>query len=309
MKILLTGQTGQLGHILAGDLQSLGQVICLSRAEMDLRQPDQIRSVVRAIRPDLIINPAAYTAVDQAEIDVSVATQINTDAPRILAQEAQALDAGFVHFSTDYIFDGLKMSPYIELDQACPLNIYGKTKFQGEQAIASHSDAYWIFRIGWVYGAHGNNFLKTIVRLAQERQSLNVVADQIGAPTWTKTISQALRQCLQQRPENMSFATYMRTNTGSYHLTANGEVSWHGYAQHIVSQLALLGFPIKLAPDAISAIATADYPAAARRPSNSRLDTHKIRQTFNITLPLWHDTVDQCLAELPKFKQAENYKF
>jgi len=308
MKILLTGQTGQLGHILAKDMQFFGQVISLSRTEMDLRQPDQIRSAVRAIRPDLIINPAAYTAVDQAENDVSLATQVNSNAPMILAQEAQALNAGFIHFSTDYVFDGRKSSPYTELDQACPANIYGKTKFEGEQAIARQSDAYWIFRTSWVYGTHGSNFLKTIVRLAQERQNLNVVADQIGVPTWTKTISQTLQKCLQQRPEDMPLSTYMRTNMGNYHLAADGETSWHDYARHIVRRLAVLGFPIKLDANAISAITTADYPTPAQRPTNSRLDTSKIRQTFNITFPLWHEAVDQCLAELLNIEQAENPK-
>lgn len=287
-------------------MQFLGQVICPSHTEMDLMQPDQIRSFIRAIRPDLIINPAAYTAVDKAESEVSLATRINAEAPMILAQEAQALDAGFIHFSTDYVFDGEKTAPYTERDQPYPSNIYGKTKLEGEQAIAEQSDAYWIFRTSWVYGAHGSNFLKTIVRLAQERESLHVVADQIGAPTWTKTISQTLQQCLRQRPENISLTAYLRENTGIYHLTADGETSWHGYAQHIVRQLAALDFQLSLKTNAILEVATSGHPSAARRPANSRLNTNKIREKFNIALPLWHEAVDQCLTELFEMEKAKN---
>lgn len=298
MKILLTGQSGQLGHVLAQDLLSIGQVICPSRADMDLAQPDQIRKTIRAIQPDLIVNPAAYTAVDKAEQDIEAATRINTDAPMILAQEASLLGVGLVHFSTDYVFDGTKPVPYTELDAPCPGNVYGQTKLAGEQAIAQHIEAYWIFRTSWVYGTHGGNFLKTIMRLAQERESLQVVADQIGAPTWTKTLSQALLACLRQRPADLSMAAYLKQSSGLYHLSAQGETSWHAYARHIVQKLASSGIKTRLTPQAISEVTTANYPTAARRPANSRLDTAKIRQRFHVELPLWNTAVDECLARL-----------
>ncbi|MBO9536364.1 dTDP-4-dehydrorhamnose reductase [Herbaspirillum sp.] len=304
MKILLTGHTGQLGHVLAQDLQAHGEVVVASRAAMDLSQPDRIRSFVRAVRPDLIVNPAAYTAVDRAQSEVPLAAAVNSVAPMVLAQEAHALDAGFIHFSTDYVFDGGKASPYTELDPPCPANAYGQTKLDGEQAIAEQHDAWWIFRLSWVYGAYGGNFLKTIARLARERQALTVVADQIGAPTWTRTISRAVQQCLLQRPQGVSLAAYMRSTAGIYHLAAAGATSWHGYAQHIVRRLAAQGVALTLDADAIAPVTTAEYPTAARRPANSRMDTSRVKKTFGLDFPSWDEEVDHCLAELANIEQT-----
>lgn len=298
MKILLTGQTGQLGYVLAKDLQVLGDVVSPSRAQMDLTQTEQMRDMVRREQPNLIINAAAYTAVDQAESEIALVTAMNAEVPRILAQEAQRLGAGIVQFSTDYVFDGSHALPYREEHPTAPVNVYGKTKLEGEHAIVDNCDAFWIFRTSWLYGAHGGNFLKTIVRLAQECDHLTVVADQVGAPTWTRTISRVLCELLRRRPAHMTVADYMRPTAAIYHLTANGATTRHAYAQQIVRCLHRSRASCTLHPEAIAAVSTSAYPTPARRPANSCLQTDKLKQTFNIVLPDWEDAMHQCLSEL-----------
>ncbi len=296
MKILLTGHSGQLGHELLPALQHLGEVVAVSRAQMDLADLNQIRDVIRREQPQLIINPAAYTAVDHAETERELAFCINAEAPRIMAEEAQRLGAGLIHYSTDYVFDGRATTPYRETDITHPINAYGESKLAGEQAIANACEAYWIFRTSWVYSSHGNSFLKTIIRLAGERDTLNIVSDQIGAPTWTKEISDITCQLLSKN--NDEKLTLLRNTSGLYHLSASGETSWYHYARHIVAELIRLQQPTRLAVDAISPIASTDWPTPAPRPANSRLALDKLAQTFHIRPAPWQTSVTACLQQM-----------
>jgi dTDP-4-dehydrorhamnose reductase len=295
LRILLTGKSGQVGSELARCLPALGEVVALERSEMDLSNAEHVRSAVQRIRPDVIVNPAAYTAVDKAESEPELAMRVNADAPRILAQEAQRLGALMIHYSTDYVFDGDKEGHYTEVDRPNPRSVYGTSKLQGERAVAEACNTYWIFRTSWVYGAHGGNFLKTILRLAKERDSLRVVADQTGAPTWARTIAEATVAALRCRLESKDVPP---PPAGIYHLCAGGATTWHGYASHVVSLAARYDEQMKLKPEAIDAITTEAYPLPAPRPKNSRLDTKKIQDTFRIKLPEWQDGVGACVAEI-----------
>jgi dTDP-4-dehydrorhamnose reductase len=278
-RILLTGINGQVGHALLAQL-SRYEVVGLSRHELDLSNSDAIRSVIREIKPDLIINPAAYTAVDKAESEPDLAYAINATAPHVMAEEAAKLNGALIHFSTDYVYDGRKSTPYIETDVVSPQSVYGKSKLAGEVAIQAIGLPHLILRTSWVYGAYGKNFLKTILRLASEREQLGIVADQIGAPTSSMSIATALAQLVVQ---------WDGLQSGVYHFTNAGNTSWHGFACEIVKQYSVLNQQpaLTVGVEAIKPLTTAEYPTPASRPANSCLDNAKLQQDFDIVLPAW----------------------
>jgi dTDP-4-dehydrorhamnose reductase len=290
-RILLTGKNGQVGWELQRTLATLGEVIALDRESMDLADPDSIRRTVREHKPNLIVNAAAYTAVDKAEEEPGLAMAINGRAPGILAEEAKRLGAAVIHYSTDYVFDGAKPGPYAEDDAPNPLNIYGKTKLSGEQAIQDSGASFLILRTSWVYGMHGRNFLLTILRLAREREELRVVNDQIGAPTWSRMIAEATAQVLAQitshaTPLSKSFSGI----SGVYHLSAGGETSWFGFAKAILAnQLA----PTVLVPR-LTPVGTEEYPARATRPKYSVLSNAKLNRNFGLIMPHWENSLGLC---------------
>ena len=299
--ILLTGVNGQLGHQLRTALASLGNIVALNRTELDLSQTDSILQALERHQPDIIVNPAAYTAVDRAESEVEQARSVNAAAPALLAQWAARRQALLLHYSTDYVFDGAGERPWREDDPVQPRSVYGQSKWEGEEAVRAAAPRHLILRTSWVFGAHGGNFLKTILRLAQERDNLRVVADQIGAPTSTALISEVTAALLRdylRKPTDFAY--------GSYHLAAQGETSWHGYARFLVAEAEKLGFPLRLSPADITPIATADYPLPAPRPANSRLDCAKLQRTFGLTLPRWESGVEQVLAELAAQPQQKD---
>ncbi|EJL83430.1 dTDP-4-dehydrorhamnose reductase [Herbaspirillum sp. CF444] len=302
MKILLTGQSGQIGNELALSLQGLGEIISFSRQQMDLADLDQIRDAIRATRPDLIVNPAAYTAVVKAESEPELAMRINGEAPGVIAEEAQRLGAPMVHYSTDYVFDGTRDTPYDEAAPTHPINVYGQSKCAGEEAIARHCEAYWILRTSWVYSVGGGNFLKTVIRLAQEQEKFTIVGDQFGAPTWSKTISDVTRRLLvnqQTTPGTRIDLDHLRRTSGIYNLTAAGETSWHGYASFIVDRLQALNVPIKVGgAGAITPVPSSTYPVPPHRPQNSRLSGAKLESTFAVAMPQWQTDVAACLDEI-----------
>lgn len=296
-KILLTGINGQVGHALSPKLHALGEVFALDRGQLDLSNPDAIREVVQRIKPDLIINPAAYTAVDKAESEPELAYAINGIAPGVLAEEAAKLGALLIHYSTDYVFDGKKTSAYVETDETNPLSVYGASKLSGEKAIQAVGAAHLIFRTSWVYGAYGKNFLRTILRLAAERDSLNIVADQFGAPTSSDSIADATIDALQK---------WDLSKNGIYHLVNAGETSWHGFSQEIVKQYQSLqqqkNWPsLHIASDKIVGISTAEYPTPAHRPNNSRLNTEKLWLAFNTKLERWDYSLNELLIKSNDF--------
>ncbi|MFL9947248.1 dTDP-4-dehydrorhamnose reductase [Paraburkholderia agricolaris] len=290
--VLLTGTNGQVGFELQRSLQGLGNIVALDRSRLDLRDPQQIREVVRATKPALIVNPAAYTAVDAAETDVAGATQLNLDAPRVLAEEAKRLGAALVHYSTDYVFDGKKATAYVEDDEPNPQNVYGRTKLEGEQAIIESGCAHLIFRTSWVYGTRGKNFLLTMLRLGAERSELSVVADQYGAPTWANTIAALTSNVLAQTAALRAgdWDDWWSSYSGVYHLTASGETSWHGFAQAIFELSGLAAKP------RVMPLPAASYPTAAARPANSRLSNDKLASTFGVRAPDWRDALSLCMA-------------
>ena len=290
-KILVTGTDGQVGFELTRTLAPLGQIKALVRADLDLGDVDALRALLDAEQPDIIVNPAAYTAVDKAESDVSAAYVVNEHAPVVMAQWAAAHGAFMVHYSTDYVFEGSGETPYVEDDAVAPQSVYGASKEKGEQAVRAALPAHFIFRTSWVFGAYGANFLKTMLRLMQERDALNVVADQIGAPTSAALLADVtahvVRETWQKRQAN-EWVDY-----GTYHLVASGETSWHGYAQYVGQLAQAAGLPLKVAPEAIGAIPSSAYPTPATRPFNSRLNTEKIQNTFGLRLPSWQEGVRQ----------------
>ena len=294
MKILLTGKHGQVGFELQRALAPLGEVCAVDQAECDLADAIAIRELVRSFKPNLIVNPAAYTAVDKAESEPELAYAINTVAPGVLGEEATKLGAWVVHYSTDYVFDGSKPGTYTEDDLTDPQNVYGHTKRDGEIALQQSGARHLIFRTSWVVGAHGGNFAKTILRLAVEREGLNVVADQYGAPTSAALLADVTAQLIRQKQregsENFPF--------GLYHLVPSGETNWCSYARFVVSEALAVGKPLKLSPDSIRAITSSEYPTPARRPANSRLDTSKLRGLFGLELPNWQSGVRHILQQI-----------
>ncbi|MGE8497206.1 MAG: dTDP-4-dehydrorhamnose reductase [Pseudomonas sp.] len=285
MNILLIGENGQVSRELKQTLASQGQVTVRGSQQLDLARPEQIRQQVREIRPDLIVNAAAYTAVDQAESDRDLAFAINATAPGILAEEAAMLGIPLIHYSTDYVFDGSKDTPYSEDDAPAPLGVYGQSKRAGEQAIQAVGGAHLILRTSWVYSLHGRNFLLTMQRLLQERESLSVVVDQIGAPTWAGTIAQTTAHIIQHWRNDQGGPW------GTFHLTAQGEISWFGFASAIAEQLRLQGKPVAQ----LQAIPSSDYPTPARRPLNSRLDCSRLQREWFVQLPDWPSALLECL--------------
>ena len=284
MNILLTGASGQLGHELARSLQALGEVNAPARAEMDLGDLDQLRKVVRALRPDLIVNAAAWTAVDLAEAEPAKALRVNGDAPALLAAEARRLGAPIVHYSTDYVFEGRKAGAYLETDAPTPLNAYGRSKLAGEQALAASGARHLVLRTSWVYGMYGKNFLTTMLARARQGTALRVVADQRGAPTWTRTIAATTGVLLEQAMTGG--APWWERHGGLYHLSCQGDTTWHGFAEAIMEIAGL--------DCAVQPIGTDEYPAPARRPVNSVLCSHKLMAVAG-PLPDWKTALKMCL--------------
>ncbi len=294
MNMLLTGSQGQVGWELARSLLPIaGDILKPTRSELDLADHQALRSYLERHRPSMIINPAAYTAVDQAEKEPEIALRINAEAPEIMAEYARKHQALLIHYSTDYVFDGDKAEPYQETDAANPIGVYGHSKWQGEQAIINSGCDYLILRTSWVYAARGRNFLLTILRLAFEREQLNVVSDQFGAPTWARLIADCTCLILQQAQQQRHSQSF---NSGLYHLTCQNATSWHGFAQAIIDQARPLS-AASIKTSAIHAIATAEYPTPAKRPANSRLDCSQLSQHFGLTLPHWQDTLHLCLED------------
>jgi dTDP-4-dehydrorhamnose reductase len=296
VRILLTGANGQVGWELQRSLAPLGEVLALDRSQLDLADPDGLRQRVRAIAPHVIVNAAAYTAVDRAESEPEAARAINAIAPGVLAEEAHRLDAILVHYSTDYVFDGTKPEPYVESDPPNPLSVYGRTKLEGERAIGASGCRHLTLRTSWVYGARGHNFLLTMLRLARERRSLRVVDDQVGAPTWSREIALATAALL-ARPE-----LALPGADGLYHLTAGGTTSWCGFARAIFAspEMARLG----VTPPSVEAIPSSEYPVPARRPANSRLDCGRLFSRAGVRPEAWDAALARCLAEMTAARPA-----
>jgi dTDP-4-dehydrorhamnose reductase len=292
MKILLTGKDGQVGFALHKKLLSLGEVIATGRHELDLSNPEAIKAFMDKTKPDIIINPAAYTQVDKAESEKSLAHQINAIAPQVLAEKASELNIPMVHFSTDYVFDGLKKEPYLETDQANPQSIYGQSKWEGEEAVRYHKK-HIILRTSWVLSSHGQNFLKTILKLSQEKSSLNVVSDQIGTPTSSDVLADVTYKIVKTILKSPNFKEF-----GTYHVTSMGDTDWFYYAYFIVDEAMRLGLKTTMTSKDIKPISSDLYPALAKRPMNSRLYTNKITKTFMLVLPHWEEEVKRILREL-----------
>jgi len=292
MKFLLTGSNGQVGFELQKKLNALGEVIATDREELDLTNPDAIGQFINQTKPDIIINPAAYTAVDKAESEIDLAYLINVTAPEVLASMAAELNIPLVHFSTDYVFDGLKKEAYVETDETNPQSVYGHTKREGEEKVRTH-EKHIILRTSWVFGVHGHNFLKTMLRLMQEKDSLNIVGDQRGSPASASMLSDVTFKIVDTIIKNKNFSDY-----GTYHVTSDGETNWFEYASLIATELIKLNIKIKCGPDQIHSILTSKYPTAAKRPLNSRLNCDKLKKTFVLELPHWESEVKKVLREV-----------
>lgn len=294
-RILVTGANGQVGWELSRSLMPLGEVIAVGHQQCDFTQPGSLVALMRDTCPDVVVNPAAYTAVDKAESDEVAAMQVNGVAPGILGEEARKLGALVVHYSTDYVFDGRKAGAYVESDPTCPLNVYGRSKLAGEVALQQSGCDHLIFRTSWVYAARAQNFVRTILRLAQEREELRIVGDQIGAPTWARNIADAtahaVRQSLWERNEGHFLS-------GTFNLTSAGEVSWYGFAQRIVEEARSMPWRDKIVVQRILSIPTEAYPTPAVRPLNSRLDCTKLSDRFYLNMPSWHDSLARCMSDL-----------
>ncbi|WP_268799017.1 dTDP-4-dehydrorhamnose reductase [Pseudomonas huanghezhanensis] len=286
LHILISGQYGQVSQALQHSLKDIGRLTVLGRDQFDLSHPQSLRATVRELKPDLIINPAAYTAVDQAESEPKLALAINGVSPGVLAEEAATLGIPLIHYSTDYVFDGTGDAPWKESDAPRPLSVYGSSKLAGERAITTVGGQHLILRTSWVYSLTGRNFLLTLQRLLQEREKMTVVADQIGAPTWAGTIAGSTRQLIERWQEGEAHPW------GVYHLTAEGETSWFGFAQAIGQHLIRQGKPCA----ALEPIPSSAYPTPAARPLNSRLDCSLLSDKWGVRQPAWHDALSECLA-------------
>ncbi|MFD0669047.1 dTDP-4-dehydrorhamnose reductase [Ramlibacter sp. MAHUQ-53] len=295
MKVLLFGKNGQVGWELQRSLAPLGEVVALgSRGEphpSDFNEPDRLAETVRLVRPDVIVNAAAWTAVDKAESDAEGARRVNAVAPGVLARAAEAAGALLVHYSTDYVFDGSGDAPRAEGAATGPLNTYGRTKLEGEQLVAQHTARHLTFRTSWVYAARGGNFARTMLRLAGERDRLTVIDDQFGAPTGADLIADVTAHAIRAALADPS-------RCGLYHLVSSGETTWHGYARHVIGFAQAAGVALKAGPEAVAPVPTSAFPTPAQRPLNSRLDTRKLREAFGLTLPDWRSGVDRMLREV-----------
>jgi len=297
MKIVLLGPDGQVGWELRRALAPLGELIALGRADStgtlcgDLAQPDALAATLRTLRPDVVVNAGAYTAVDKAESDAATAHTVNAEAPGVIAQVMAELGGWLLHYSTDYVFDGGGHQPRDEAAATGPLSVYGHTKLAGEDLIRASGCQHVILRTSWVHAARGGNFARTMLRLAAERDSLNVIDDQVGAPTGADLLADIAAHALRR-------ALVDATVSGTYHAVAAGEVSWCGYARHVIGWAQQRGVALKAGPDAVAAIPTSAYPTPAQRPLNSRLDTTKLQSTFGLSLPDWRLGVDRMLSEV-----------
>ncbi len=303
MKVLLFGANGQVGWELQRSLSPLGELIALDRHSTDfcgdLTNLNGLAETVMRVAPDVIVNAAAYTAVDKAQSDLETAQIVNALAPGVLAQAASAAGAWLVHYSTDYVFDGSGSKPWVETDPTGPLNVYGKTKLEGEQRIASQCARHLIFRTSWVYAARGGNFAKTMLRLAQERETLNVINDQYGAPTGADLLADVTAHVISQV---MTRGLPLSDSAGIYHLAAGGETTWFDYAKYVVSQSIRAQAAPELIVKTIHPVATSSFPTAARRPHNSRLNSTKLQQAFGLRLPPWEHGVARMLTEISEMR-------
>ena len=295
MKILLLGANGQVGWELRRSLAPLGEIRAYDRHTGNLQKLDDLSRLIRDFSPEAIVNAAAYTAVDKAESELDQAFLINSKAVEFLAKEAKLLNAWFIHYSTDYVFDGLKSGAYIETDTPNPQSVYGQTKYDGEESIKESKVKHLIFRTAWVYSKRGTNFIKTMIQLANKQDELKVVNDQIGAPTGAELIADVTALCLYQIAQYKNSAHNL---SGTYHLTPTGETSWHGFAQFIIAEALGLGVKFRASFENVQAISTSEYPLPAKRPSNSLLDTKKICNTFNVYMPPWQTHVERLFKEL-----------
>jgi dTDP-4-dehydrorhamnose reductase len=281
MKIFLTGKDGQVGFALHKKLASIGEVIATGRNELNLENPDAIRVFIEKIKPDIIINAAAYTDVDKADSEIELAYIVNTEAPKVLAERASQLNIPMIHFSTDYVFDGLKNEPYMETDQVNPQSVYGQTKWEGEEAIRQYKK-HIILRTSWIFSSHGQNFLKMILKLIQEQSSLNIVNDQKGTPTSADAIADVTNKIIKTILKKPNFEDF-----GTYHVALERETNWYQYACFITDEAIRLGLKTLMTSQEIQSISSDAYPTVAKRPMNSRLDTTKIKRTFMLELPHW----------------------
>jgi dTDP-4-dehydrorhamnose reductase len=303
LKIVIVGRSGQVAWELRRALASLGLVSCVGRPEFDLADLDSVRAGLRQVQPDVIVNAAAYTAVDQAESEPEVTMQVNADAPRVLAEEAKRLCALFITYSSDYVFDGAKAGPYTESDLPNPLSVYGASKLAGDRAVESVGGAHLIFRTSWVYGSRGKNFLNTILKLAAERGELKLVDDQVGAPTWSREIARATAEIIAHLagetslPGSGRMADVLGERRGIYNMTAGGSVSWCGFATAIVEELSKQRTR-QSGLARVVPIPASQYPTPARRPQNSRLSNEKLRQTFGVALPSWRESLACVMGEM-----------
>jgi dTDP-4-dehydrorhamnose reductase len=311
-KILLVGRNGQVGTELATHLPCLGDLVALDRQQLDLLNPNEVRRIIREVHPSIIVNAAAYTAVDQAEKDTQTAQTINADAPALMAREAKNIGALLVHYSTDYVFDGSKMSPYSEDDSPNPINAYGRTKLAGEQAIRQLGHPFLVLRTAWVYGTRGSNFLLRILRLATERKELRIVNDQMGAPTCSRDIAWGTTQVLRKLMEQGVGS--LLDQSGIYHITAGGETSWYCFAKSILEEASRVtsnfswflratgGRP--LLTSSISPIPTVEYPTPAKRPAYSVLSNLRLKSDFGFQLPDWRSQLSTVFADSQSKKES-----
>jgi dTDP-4-dehydrorhamnose reductase len=294
MKLLLLGKGGQVGWELQRSLAPLGQLVALdfdsTDYHADFSHPEQLAETVLKVRPDVVVNAAAHTAVDKAESEPDFARKLNAVSPGVVAQAAEQIGALMVHYSTDYVFDGSGSTPRREGDATGPLSVYGRTKLEGEQLVAQHCARHLIFRTSWVYAARGGNFAKTMLRLAKERDRLTVIDDQFGAPTGAELLADVTAHAIRATLADPAKA-------GLYHLVAGGETSWHGYARFVLEQALQAGVDLKASPDTVDAVPTSAFPTPAARPHNSRLDTGKLQATFGLALPDWQAGVARMLRE------------
>ncbi len=298
-RILLTGATGQVGGELLNTLGLIGEVVAPPRDVLDLANATSLREIIRAVKPRWIVNAGAYTAVDKAESEPDLAYAINAEAVKIIGEEARALGAAVLHFSTDYVFDGRSSKPYTETDPACPASVYGASKLSGEQALRESGAAHLIFRTSWVYGSTGKNFLLTILKLARERETLRIVADQHGAPTWSRDLARMTAHVMEHceaAAATHEFKPAIAELAGVYHAAGAGETTWYGFAKEALRLQTQRAPGMRLAK--IEAISTAEYPTPARRPANSRLDCGKLAQRFGWSMRCWQESLREVLSKL-----------